>query len=173
MTSIAAFPERTRNIAVVGHLHHGKTSLIDVLVNHTSPNETVSGFTMVHPIEPVRGVSIKAMPVSIVLPDLKGKSHLVNFMDTPGHVDFIDEVAAGVRIADGAILVVDVIEGVMANSARIIRMLVREDVPFTLVINKVDRLILELKLAPDDAYAKIRHAVEEVNSVLRFDLGLI
>jgi U5 small nuclear ribonucleoprotein component len=100
---------------------------------------------MVHPIEPVRGVSIKAMPVSIVLPDLKGKSHLVNFMDTPGHVDFIDEVAAGLRIADGAVLVVDVIEGVMANTARIIRMLVREDVPFTLVVNKVFLHVVNIK----------------------------
>ncbi len=83
-----------------------------------------------------------------------------------GHVDFIDEVTAAIRIADGALLVVDVVEGVMANTEKIIKHLVNEHIPITLVVNKIDRLILELKIPPVDAYYKIKHTIEEVNSIL-------
>ncbi|KAI8924407.1 P-loop containing nucleoside triphosphate hydrolase protein [Entophlyctis helioformis] len=170
LTDLMAYPELIRNIAVVGHLHHGKTSLMDVLVSQThdvhfdlKKNER---YTDVHEIERARGVSIKSMPMSLVLEDLKGKSHLLNLIDTPGHVNFSDEVTAAIRISDGAMLVVDAVEGVMANTERMIRHLVFEKIPFVLVINKVDRLILELKLPPTDAYFKLKHTIEEVNSLL-------
>lgn len=160
LTDLLQFPDFCRNVAIVGHLHHGKTALVDALL------KSDDRFTSTHTIERQRGISIKAMPISMVLPSFK-KSYLINFIDTPGHVDFIDEIAAAIRICDGAVLVVDVIEGVMANTRKIIQLLMREDMPFTLLINKMDRLILELKLAPSDAYYKIRHTLEEVNAVIR------
>ena len=97
-----------------------------------------------------------------------GKSHLVHLIDTPGHVNFIDEVAAAVRLVDGVIIVVDVVEGVMANTEAAIKHAMQEGVALTLVLNKIDRLILELRMPPADAYYKIRHTLEEVNTFIRF-----
>jgi U5 small nuclear ribonucleoprotein component len=102
------------------------------------------------------------------LQDSFGKSHLVHLIDTPGHVNFIDEVAAAVRLVDGVIIVVDVVEGVMANTEAAIKHAMQEGVALTLVLNKIDRLILELRMPPADAYYKIRHTLEEVNNFIRF-----
>ncbi|CAG7979346.1 unnamed protein product, partial [Penicillium nalgiovense] len=178
MSDLLSFPAQTRNIAIVGHLHHGKTALMDMLVkqthNLTERLEKCTGrkreeqlrYTDVHFLERERGVSIKSAPMSLVLPSTKGKSHLLNLLDTPGHVNFVDEVAASIRLADGVVLVVDVVEGVQANTEQIIKHAVLEDLPLTLVVNKMDRLILELKLPPNDAYFKLKHVIEEVNTII-------
>ncbi|KAI9359322.1 P-loop containing nucleoside triphosphate hydrolase protein [Zopfochytrium polystomum] len=171
LVDLQSFPHLIRNIVLVGHLHHGKTSLIDCLVTESHEVNWGVGddqrYTDVHPMERDRGVSIKAMPVSLVMQDVRGQSHLLNILDTPGHVNFLDEVAAATRLCDGAIVVVDVIEGVMLNTQKTIQHLIAERVPITLLINKLDRLILELKLPPNDAYFKLRHVIEEVNSVIQ------
>lgn len=78
----------------------------------------------------------------------------------------MDEVSAALRISDGAVLVVDAVEGVMANTARLIRHCIQERIALTMVVNKVDRLILELKLPPTDAYFKLKHTIEEVNTII-------
>uniref|UniRef100_A0A8C5IWX5 Elongation factor Tu GTP binding domain containing 2 n=2 Tax=Passeriformes TaxID=9126 RepID=A0A8C5IWX5_JUNHY len=113
-----------------------------------------------------RGVGIKSTPVTIVLPDTKGKSFLFNIIDTPGHVNFSDEVTAGLRISDGVVLFIDAAEGVMLNTERLIKHAVQERLAVTVCINKIDRLILELKLPPTDAYYKLRHIVDEVNGLI-------
>ena len=96
-------------------------------------------------------------------------------IDTPGHVNFVDEVASAIRLADGILLVVDVVEGVMVNTEAIIRHAVQENVKITLVVNKIDRLILELRIPPADAYYKIKHTIEEINTFIRlvpiYDVG--
>ncbi|PLN75512.1 putative U5 snRNP component [Aspergillus taichungensis] len=178
MTDLLNFPEQIRNIALVGHLHHGKTTFMDMLVTQTHElserlnkrvgrrKEEQLRYTDVHFLEKERGLSIKSAPMSLVLQGTKGKSHLVNIIDTPGHVDFVDEVAASCRLADGVVLVVDVVEGVQANTEQIIKQAVLEDLPLTMVINKMDRLILELKIPPNDAYFKLKHVIEEVNTVI-------
>ncbi|ORY44099.1 P-loop containing nucleoside triphosphate hydrolase protein [Rhizoclosmatium globosum] len=170
LTDLQHHPSHIRNIALIGHLHHGKTSFADLLIHQTHEVSWAPGsdtrYTDTHELERHRGLSIKSMPISLVLPDLKGKSHLINLLDTPGHVNFSDEVTAALRLADGAVVVVDVVEGVMVNTEKLIRHLVAERIPITLVVNKVDRLILELKLPPAAAYFKLKHTIEEVNSVL-------
>ncbi|KAG2460705.1 U5S1 protein, partial [Polypterus senegalus] len=113
-----------------------------------------------------RGVGIKSTPVTMVLPDSRAKSYLFNIMDTPGHVNFSDEVTAGIRISDGVVLFIDAAEGVMLNTERLIKHAVQEKLAVTICINKIDRLILELKLPPTDAYYKLRHIVDEVNGLL-------
>ena len=178
MTDMMNFPEQIRNIAFAGHLHHGKTALMDMLVLQTHDiqgkldrrtgrhQQEQLRYTDVHTLEQQRGLSIKAAPMSLILQGTRGKSHLLNILDTPGHVNFVDEVAASLRLVDGVVLVVDVVEGVQINTEQIIRYAVLEDLPLTLVINKMDRLILELKLPPTDAYFKLKHVVEEVNTVI-------
>ncbi|OHE92697.1 elongation factor Tu GTP binding domain-containing protein [Colletotrichum orchidophilum] len=178
MTDLMNFPDQIRNVALAGHLHHGKTAFMDMLVLEThditdrlerrvgKKRDEQLRYTDVHIVERERGVSIKASPMSLVLPSSKGKSHLVNILDTPGHVNFVDEVAASLRLADGVCLVVDVVEGVQVNTEQIIKHAVLEDIPLTLIVNKMDRLILELKLPPKDAYFKLKHVIEEVNTVI-------
>jgi U5 small nuclear ribonucleoprotein component len=178
MTDLMNFPEQIRNVAFAGHLHHGKTAFLDMLVMQTHDlNERLEKrigrkrdeqlrYTDVHFLERERGISIKAAPMSLILQGTRGKSHLMNILDTPGHVNFVDEVAASLRLVDGVVLIVDVVEGVKINTEQIIRHAVLEDLPLTLVINKVDRLIMELKLPPNDAYFKLKHVVEEVNTVI-------
>ncbi|CAI7637778.1 unnamed protein product [Penicillium glandicola] len=178
MSDLLNFPAQTRNVAIVGHLHHGKTAFMDMLVKQTHDlterlekrtgrkREEQLRYTDIHFLERERGLSIKSAPMSLVLPSTKGKSHLLNLLDTPGHVNFVDEVAASIRLADGVVLVVDVVEGVQANTEQIIKHAVLEDLPLTLVVNKMDRLILELKLPPNDAYFKLKHVIEEVNTII-------
>ncbi|KAJ5566993.1 hypothetical protein N7535_006299 [Penicillium sp. DV-2018c] len=178
MSDLLNFPAQIRNVAIVGHLHHGKTAFMDMLVKQTHElterldkrtgrrREEQLRYTDIHFLERERGLSIKTAPMSLVLQGTKGKSHLINILDTPGHVNFVDEVAASIRLADGVVLVVDVVEGVQANTEQIIKHAVLEDLPLTLVVNKMDRLILELKLPPNDAYFKLKHVIEEVNTII-------
>ncbi|KAH7123647.1 P-loop containing nucleoside triphosphate hydrolase protein [Dendryphion nanum] len=178
LTDLMNYPDQIRNIALAGHLHHGKTAFMDMLVLETHDiqerldkkkgrkREEQLRYTDVHVLERERGLSIKAAPMSLVLQNTAQKSHLLNILDTPGHVNFVDEVASSLRLADGVVLVVDVLEGVQVNTEQIIKHAVLEDLPLTLVINKMDRLMLELKLPPKDAYFKIKHVVEQVNTVI-------
>lgn len=160
-----------RNVALVGHLHHGKTTFVDCLIRQTHPNlknyeEKNLRYTDTLFTEQERGVGIKAVPVTLVLPDIKQKSYLMNIFDTPGHVNFSDEVSAAIRLSDGVCLFIDAAEGVMLNTERLLKHAVQEKLAITICINKIDRLILELKLPPQDAYYKLRHIVEEINGLL-------
>ncbi len=138
-----------------------------------------------------RGLSIKATPMTLVLPDLRNKSYLLNVFDTPGkwflieqitwtvfhhsyvllyhlsgHVNFSDEATAAFRVCDAVCLFVDVSEGVLMNTERLLKHALQERLPILLVLNKIDRLILELKLPPNDAYYKIKNIIDEVNSLI-------
>ncbi|EFP92001.2 elongation factor EF-2 [Puccinia graminis f. sp. tritici CRL 75-36-700-3] len=119
MADLMSHPESVRNVAVVGHLHHGKTALLDMLVHETHDFEWDTSkpllYTDTHILEQQRGISLKSSPMSFVLQNSKQKSFLVNMIDTPGHVNFLDEVTNSLRLVDGAILVVDAVEGVSFN----------------------------------------------------------
>ena len=119
---LMANPTLIRNVALIGHLHHGKTLIMDMLfqqthdVNTLDPNsEKHLRYTDTRIDEQERQISIKTVPLSLVLEDSAGKSYLCNIMDTPGHVNFSDEMTAALRLADGAVLVVDAVEGVMVS----------------------------------------------------------
>lgn len=168
LTTLMSAPALIRNIAVAGHLHHGKTLLCDLLIQNTHTKVWDSTrnvrYTDARKDEQERGMSIKSTPVSLVLPNSMDKSYLLNLVDTPGHVNFSDEATAAFRAVDGVVLVVDAVEGVMSNTESLIRHAVQQGLALTLVINKVDRLILDLKLPPTDAYKKLMHTIQEVNA---------
>ncbi|OJA11333.1 hypothetical protein AZE42_10516 [Rhizopogon vesiculosus] len=170
LLNMMSFPEMIRNVAVVGHLHHGKTALMDMLVFETHKlawdADRPTRYTDTHVLSRERDISIKSSPMSLVLSTTSGKSHLVHFIDTPGHVNFVDEVASAMRLVDGILLVVDVVEGMMVNTEAIIRHALQEGIKITLVVNKIDRLILELRIKPADAYYKIKHTIEEINTFI-------
>lgn len=170
MLDLMEHPSMIRNVMVAGHIHHGKTSLLDMLVLEThqltwDADEPLR-YTDTHTLSRSRGISVKSNSMSLVLSSTRGKSHLVNLIDTPGHVNFVDEVATATRLVDGVLLVVDVVEGVMSNTVEIIKHAMQERLPIVLVLNKMDRLILELRLPPTEAFFKIKHSIEEVNSVI-------
>ena len=172
LAGLMSSPHLIRNVALAGHLHHGKTTLCDVLVEaaHTEPwDPEVAGsvrYTDCRLDEQARGLSIKCTPLSLVLPSSLGKSHLLHLVDTPGHVNFCDEVAAAFRAVDGVLLVVDAVEGVMLSTERAVKAALRDGLRIVLVLSKVDRLITELKLPPTDAYFKLLHIIGEVNTLL-------
>lgn len=170
LLNMTAFPDMIRNVAVVGHLHHGKTALMDMLVFETHKlvwdSDHPTRYTDTHVLSRARELSIKSSPMSLVLSTTSGKSHLVHMIDTPGHVNFVDEVASAIRLVDGILLVVDVVEGLMVGAESIIRHAIQENIKITLVVNKVDRLILELRIKPQDAYYKIKHTIEEINTFI-------
>ena len=115
-------PTLIRNVALMGHLHHGKTLFMDMLIEQTHAINTLDPnsekhlrYTDTRIDEQERQISIKTVPMSLVLEDSSGKSYLCNIMDAPGHVNFSDEMTAALRLADGAVLVVDAVEGVMVR----------------------------------------------------------
>ena len=171
LADIMDSPELIRNVALVGQLHHGKTSFVDCLLEQTHPDINVGEdqdlrYTDTLFTEQERGVSIKSTPLSLLLPDSKEKSYLINVYDTPGHVNFSDEVTAAYRLCDGIVLFVDVSEGLMMNTERLLKHAVQEKLSITLCLNKIDRLMMELKLPPTDAYFKLKHIIDEVNGLL-------
>ncbi|EIN14356.1 u5 small nuclear ribonucleo protein component [Punctularia strigosozonata HHB-11173 SS5] len=170
LLNMTAFPEMIRNVAIAGHLHHGKTALLDMLIYETHKLDWDSDkqlrYTDTHVLSRERQISIKSQPMSLILATTAGKSHLLHLIDTPGHVNFVDEIAASMRVADGVLLVVDVVEGLMVNTEAIIRHALQERIKITLVVNKIDRLILELRVKPADAYYKIKHTIEEINNFM-------
>lgn len=182
MSDLMNYPEQVRNVTIAGHLHHGKTAFMDMLVLETHELQEKLDkrrgkrrreqlrYTDTHFLERERGVSIKASPMSLVLSSTRRKSYLFNLIDTPGHVNFVDEAAASMRITDGVVLVVDVVEGVQATTELVIKHAIEEGIPMVLVVNKMDRLILELKMLPDDAYLKLKHVIEQVNNIINENL---
>lgn len=112
-------------------------------------------------------MSLKVSCLSLLLKDSRDKFYYFNLADTPGHPGFSDEVTVGMRLSDGVILVVDVIEGVGVYTERLIKEAISNKLPIVVVINKIDRLVLELKMPPADAYYKLKHTLDELNNVVR------
>mgnify|MGYP001264371607 CR=1 FL=1 len=170
-TVLTEEPDLIRHVCVAGHYEHGKTSLLDILVESTHVNtwplDANMRYADTRKDEQERGLSIKSAPLSLVLPDHRGKNYMINLIDTPGHVDFCDEISVGMRICDGVVVVVDAIEGVMLNTQRVLRAAAKESLPVCVVMTKMDRLIVELRLPPEDAYFKIRHTLTEINRLLK------
>ncbi|KAK6464000.1 ATP dependent RNA helicase and U5 mRNA splicing factor [Scheffersomyces coipomensis] len=175
--TMKTLPERIRNIAVIGNLHSGKTSLLDSLVLQThAPSialkKTLKNFKPLrfldnHKIEVDRGLSIKSSPITLLLNDLRDKSYVFNFLDCPGHTSFADETSAALNVVDGAILVIDAVEGLSPRDKSLITQMLKLNIPFTLLINKIDRLILELKLPPQDSYYKLKYIIDDINNYIQ------
>jgi len=104
--------------------------------------------------------------MSLYLPNSKGKRYLINLFDTPGQVNFFDEVCVWMRACDGVILVVDVVEGMTIYLEKLIRYAIKENLKIIVLLNKLYRLVLELKLPPSDACIKLKHTTEEINTII-------
>jgi U5 small nuclear ribonucleoprotein component len=122
----------------------------------------------------VVAAALQCTPMSLALPSLAGKHYWVNCADTPGHPNFVDEVACAAHMCDGALLVVDAVEGVQLGTENAVRQLCQPGSPVVrvlLVINKLDRLIHEQRLPVADAYRKLAFCVDQVNALLPPKVG--
>lgn len=163
-------PERIRNIAIAAHIDHGKTTLTDnLLAGAGMISEQLAGqqlFTDFDKQEQERGITIFAANVSMIH-EVEGKTYLINLIDTPGHVDFGGDVTRAMRAVDGAIILTDAVEGVMPQTETVVRQALHERVKPILFINKVDRLIRELKLTPEQMQERFMQIITNVNRLIQ------
>ncbi|XP_038669214.1 elongation factor-like GTPase 1 [Scyliorhinus canicula] len=157
-----------RNICIVAHVDHGKTTLADSLIasNGIISNRLAGKLRYMdsREDEQLRGITMKSSSISLHF-SVDNQEYLINMIDSPGHVDFSSEVSTAVRVCDGAVVVVDVVEGVCPQTQAVLRQAWLENIRPILVINKIDRLIIELKLTPLEAYIHLQKILEQVNAV--------
>lgn len=179
-------PRNIRNMSVIAHVDHGKSTLSDSLVSKAGIiSQERAGDQCVMDTredEKERGITIKSTAISLYfkassddVPYIKEKPEtddagnvhfLINLIDSPGHVDFSAEVSAALRTTDGALVVVDAIEGVSCQTETVLRQALQESIVPVLIINKVDRAMLELGMDKEDLYQTFCRIIESVNVVI-------
>ena len=162
-------PTNIRNIGICAHIDHGKTTLSDnLLAGAGMISEELAGdqrFLDFDEQEQARGITIDAANVSMVH-EYHDDEYLINLIDTPGHVDFGGDVTRAMRAVDGAVVVVCAVEGIMPQTETVLRQALREKVKPVLFINKVDRLINEVKLGPEELANKFIGIINEANKLI-------
>ncbi|KAJ8750364.1 hypothetical protein K2173_014279 [Erythroxylum novogranatense] len=159
--------QKIRNICILAHVDHGKTTLADHLIAAT-------GGGVLHPKlagrlrfmdyldeEQRRAITMKSSSIALQYGD-----YSINLIDSPGHMDFCSEVSTAARLSDGALILVDAVEGVHIQTHAVLRQAWIEKLTPCLVLNKIDRLILELRLSPMEAYSRLLKIVHEVNGIM-------
>ena len=162
-------PESIRNIAICAHIDHGKTTFSDNLLagaGMMSKEDAGKALKLdFHEDEQERGITIDTAAVSMVH-TFENNEYLINLLDTPGHVDFGGDVTRAMRASDGAIVLVDAVESIMPQTETVLRQALRELVKPTLFINKVDRLIKELQLTPEQMQERFLKIITAVNKLI-------
>jgi len=161
--------DQIRNIAIAAHVDHGKTTLTDNLLEGAGMiggGEQADQLMMdTEEDEQERGITIDAANVSMTH-EYEDTNHLINLIDTPGHVDFGGDVTRAMRAVDGALVVVDAVEGAMPQTETVLRQALREGVKPALFINKVDRLISELQEGPEEMQRRLQDVIANVNDLI-------
>ncbi|HEV8289895.1 MAG TPA: elongation factor EF-2 [Candidatus Norongarragalinales archaeon] len=162
-------PKNIRNLGIVAHVDHGKSTLTDTFVAKAGLiSQELAGemrMTDFDEQEQARGITIKAANVSVPA-NFNGTDYLINLIDTPGHVDFGGHVTRAMRAVDGIILVVDCVEGIMPQTETVLRQALKEKCKPVLFINKIDRYINELKLDQTAMQQRFLKIIMGVNKLI-------
>ncbi|OUM64667.1 hypothetical protein PIROE2DRAFT_68145 [Piromyces sp. E2] len=167
-----------RNICILAHVDHGKTTLSDsLLASNGIISERLAGkvrYLDSREDEQERGITMESSGISlsfqvitnVLNTELKKEDYLINLIDSPGHIDFSSEVSIASRMCDGALVLVDVVEGICTQTHTVLRQAWDENIRCIIVFNKIDRLITELKLTATEAYIHIRNILEQINAIM-------
>ena len=159
-----------RNVGIVAHVDHGKSTLSDVILSEAGyiAKDLAGRLLYLDYLEEEqkRGVTIKTSSISLILKS-PSKDYLLNLVDTPGHVDFSGKITRALRLIDGAILVIDAVEGIMSQTEYVLRELIRENVKPILFINKIDRLIREMNYSSSQIQARLEDIIIKYNSLIK------
>ncbi|KAL2311779.1 GTPase Ria1 [Schizosaccharomyces pombe] len=177
LVSLQKNQENIRNFTLLAHVDHGKTTLADsLLASNGIISSKLAGtvrFLDFREDEITRGITMKSSAISLFFKVISQndekrveKDYLINLIDSPGHVDFSSEVSSASRLCDGAFVLVDAVEGVCSQTITVLRQAWIDRIKVILVINKMDRLITELKLSPIEAHYHLLRLVEQVNAVI-------
>ncbi|KAL8709999.1 MAG: hypothetical protein Q9220_005270 [cf. Caloplaca sp. 1 TL-2023] len=179
LISLQRNADDVRNICILAHVDHGKTSLTDALI---ATNGIISPklagkirYLDSRPDEQLRGITMESSAISLLFSMSRrasaeeapvSKEHLINLIDSPGHIDFSSEVSTASRLCDGALVLVDAVEGVCSQTVTVLRQTWVEHLKPLLVVNKIDRLITELKMSAAEAHSHLTKLLEQVNAVI-------
>jgi len=195
MRAIMDYKFNIRNMSVIAHVDHGKSTLTDSLVCKagviSARHAGTARYMDTRADEQERGITIKSTGISMFFEyniqsgevlktvdetteeegvpskvEISKNSYLINLIDSPGHVDFSSEVTAALRVTDGALVVVDCVEGVAVQTGTVLRQAMSERVRPVLMVNKVDRALLELQLSGEEIYQNMVRAIENVNVII-------
>ncbi|KZT28887.1 P-loop containing nucleoside triphosphate hydrolase protein [Neolentinus lepideus HHB14362 ss-1] len=178
MSASTSKAEDVRCVTCCGHVDHGKTTVMDALLAANNIiSQRMAGklrYLDSREDEQERGITMESSAVSLKFQVMERnqeggsflRTYTINMIDTPGHVDFSSEVSTASRLVDGALVLVDVVEGVCTQTIAVLRQAWLDRLKPILVINKIDRLITELRLAPVEAYHHLSQLIEQVNAVM-------
>ena len=164
-----------RNMSVIAHVDHEKSTLTDSLVCKagiiSADQAGNARATDTRADEQERGITIKSTGISLfyesdIVNEVDKLGYLINLIDSPGHVDFSSEVTAALRVTDGALVVVDYVEGVAVQTETVLRQALGEKIKPVLMINKIDRAILELQVDGESMYQNFLRVIENVNVII-------
>ncbi|MGA8913172.1 MAG: elongation factor EF-2 [Nitrososphaeraceae archaeon] len=161
--------EQIRNFGVIAHVDHGKTTMSDSLLAASGIiSPSVAGQALAldsMKLEQNRQMTIRGANVTLFYEN-EGKEYVINMIDTPGHIDFTGRVTRALRAIDGVVVVSDSVEGIMTQTETVTRQALEERVRPVLYINKIDRLVKELRLDPQSMQKWLSNIIAEFNRLI-------